>query len=192
MKLFRIVFLEDEEKIFSWNRMISKLEILSDELLLLIISYLSWDEVLSSFWLINTRINSLICEAFSSYKSRIIFDQFGLSHQTFSSSLLARICYSTALTSSIKSLYLDGSTSIFVFIDQYIFYHKNDFTFSLPNLKSLYINNCSPSPSIFQTLSRLIRYQLDHLTLIIHEDISEADNNEYRRRAGVSEKGNFI
>ena len=45
--------------------MINTLESLANEILLNILSYLTWFEMIESFWSINKRFNSLICSIFS-------------------------------------------------------------------------------------------------------------------------------
>ncbi|CAF3451912.1 unnamed protein product, partial [Rotaria socialis] len=47
------------------NKMISKFETLPNEILYDIFGYLSWDKILTLFWLLNKRINVLIYAIFS-------------------------------------------------------------------------------------------------------------------------------
>ena len=63
--------------------MINTLESLANEILLNILSYLTWFEMIESFWSINKRFNSLICSIFSincgENKSGIIISETDLS-----------------------------------------------------------------------------------------------------------------
>jgi hypothetical protein len=92
--------------------MISKLEILPNEILLSIFSYLSWDEILISLWPLNQRIRSLICSTLSMNKNGIIFNKPGLSYRKFSFDLLPLILKSLSLSSNIKYLHFDGHNAI--------------------------------------------------------------------------------
>ncbi|CAF4111169.1 unnamed protein product [Rotaria sp. Silwood2] len=155
--------------------MISKLEILPNEILLNIFCYLSWDEILISLWSLNERFNSLIYLIFSNNENGIIFNKSGLSYKIFSSILLPLIFNSSSsISSNIKYIHFDGNKSIpFDFIYQCIFSNNDQQKISFPNLKSLYITRCFLTQPIIQTLSVLIQYHLNQLTLTFHEDMFE-------------------
>ncbi|CAF1469427.1 unnamed protein product [Rotaria sp. Silwood1] len=169
----------------------NKLEILPNELFLNIFSYFSWDEVLISFWSLNKRINNLILSIFEINKNGIIFNKPGLSYKKFSKILLPLIFNSLSLSSSIKYIHFDGLNSIYLnLIYQDIFFHNDKSICCFPNLKSLYISRCLLSQSLIQTLSFLIQYQLNQLTLTFDEDIYETFG--YRRKffSILSNQGN--
>ncbi|CAF3384172.1 unnamed protein product, partial [Rotaria sp. Silwood2] len=152
-------------------KMISKLEKFPNEILLNIFSYLSWDDMLISLWSLNERINSLARSIFSMSKNGIIFNKPGLSYRTFSLILLPLICNSLSLSSSIKYIHFGGiNSSSCDLMNIFFFYNTNKQRISFPNLRSLYITECSLSQTLIQTLSMLIQHQLNHLTLILDRD----------------------
>ncbi|CAF3900169.1 unnamed protein product [Rotaria sp. Silwood1] len=171
--------------------MINKLEILPNKIILNIFLYFSWDEVLISFWSLNKRINNLICSIFEINKYGIIFNRPGLSYKKFSKLLLPLIFNSLSLSSSIKYIHFDGLNSIcFNLIYQDIFSYNDKSILRFPNLKSLYITRCLLSVSLIQTLSFLIQYQLNQLTLTFHQDIYETFSNERELSSNRSNHGN--
>ncbi|CAF1482062.1 unnamed protein product, partial [Rotaria sp. Silwood1] len=150
--------------------MVSKLEILPNEILLNIFGYLSWNKILISLWSLNTRINSLIYLIFSKDKNGIILNETDLSYKTFSEILLPLIYNSSLISSAIKHICFDGiNSNSYNLIDQSFFYNNNNIPY-FPNLKSIKINQCLLSQSLIKTLSLLIQYQLDQLTLSIDEN----------------------
>jgi hypothetical protein len=152
--------------------MISKFERLPNEIFLDIFSYLSWDKILISLWSINRRINSLICSIFSIEKNGIVFYQSDLSYKILSSILLPLISNSLYLSSLIKHIHFDGTYSnSYNIINQCVYYNNDKQILSFPNLKSLKITRCLLSQSLIQTLSLLIQYQLEQLTLTFDKDI---------------------
>jgi len=163
----------------------NKFEILPNEILLNIFVYFSWDELLISFWSLNKRINNLIHSIFEINQNGIIFNKPGLSYKKFSKILLPLIFNSLSLCSSIKYIHVDGINSIcFYLIYQDIFSYNDDkLILRFPNLKSLYISRCLLSESLIQTLSFLIQYQLNELTLTF-------DKNIYELSSSHSEYGN--
>ncbi|CAF1330690.1 unnamed protein product [Rotaria sp. Silwood1] len=161
--------------------MISKLEKFPNEILLNIFSYLSWDDMLISLWSLNERINSLVCSIFSMSKNGIIVNKPGLSYRIFSSILLPLICNSLSLSSSIKYIHFGGINSSSCDLINICFFYNTNKQRIFPNLRSLYITECSLSQTLIQTLSMLIQHQLNHLTLILDKDafnLSE-DSQEY-------------
>ncbi|CAM4767439.1 unnamed protein product [Rotaria magnacalcarata] len=150
--------------------MISKLETLPNEILLDIFCYLSWNKMLISLWSLNERINFLICLIFSKDKHGIIFNQTDLSYKIFSEILLPLICKSSLLSSVVKYIHFDGiNTNSYNLISQSFFSNNDNKTFYFPNLKSLKVTQCLLSQSLIKTLSLLIHYQLDQLTLSLDE-----------------------
>ncbi|CAF3271699.1 unnamed protein product [Rotaria sp. Silwood2] len=155
-------------------KIISKLEILPNEILHNIFFYLSWDKILISFWSLNRRINSVIYSAFSIDKFGIIFNQPDLSYRKFALILLPLVFNSSALSSSIKHIHFDGTNSnSYDVIDHFLFLNNNQQILCFPNLKSLKITRCLLSQSLIQTLFLLIQNQLNQLTLTFDEQMAE-------------------
>ncbi|CAF4602510.1 unnamed protein product [Rotaria socialis] len=154
--------------------MIRKLEIMPNEIFLNIFGYLSWDKLLISLWSLNKRINSLICLIFSKKNNGIIFNQTDLSYKTFSLIIFPLILNSSSLSSAIKYIYFDGiNSNSYKLISQSLFHNSINNILYFPNLKSLKITRCLLSESLIKTLSLLIQYQLDQLTLSLDEHILE-------------------
>ncbi|CAF4166068.1 unnamed protein product [Rotaria magnacalcarata] len=170
--------------------MISKLEIIPNEILLSIFCYLSWDKLLMSLWSLNKRFNSLIYSIFSNNKNGIIFNESNLSYETFSSILLSLTFNSSpSIASSIKYMHFDGRKSIpFDFVYQSLC--NNDQQMCFPNLKSLYITRCFLTKPLIRTSSVLIQYQLSHLTLTFHEDMFKGADYSRNHSLFILDKGN--
>lgn len=153
--------------------MISKLEILPNEIILNVFFYLSWNELLMSLWSLNQRFNSLIYSTLSNNKYGVIFHESNISYKTFSSILLPLVFNSSpSIASNIKYMHFDGRISIpFDFIHQCFFCNNHQQEMCFPNLKTLYITRCFLTQPLIQTLSVLIKCQLNHLTLTFHEDM---------------------
>ena len=115
--------------------MISRLEILPNEIFFHIFSHLLWDEILTSFWSLNERFKSLVCSTFSMNKTEIIIGQTSLSYKIFLSKLFPLISNCSSLISSIRHIHFDGSNSY-----SYDFVNKNGNIHNYPNLKSLVLN----------------------------------------------------
>ncbi|CAF4147980.1 unnamed protein product [Rotaria sordida] len=160
--------------------MINTLESLANEILLNILSNLTWFEMIESFWSINKRFNSLVCSIFSiNYgrnKSGIIISETDLSLNKYQSILFSIISNST-LSISIQRIYIDGAKSVFFDrISEWIF-QENLICFI--NLKSLILTRCYLSEILINNLSLLVQYQLDELILTIDEDSLEMFYYEY-------------
>ncbi|CAF4960928.1 unnamed protein product [Rotaria socialis] len=59
-------------KLFISDNMLSRLENLPDEILLMILSHIRWFELIESFWSLNQRFNALIHLKFSLNKNQIV------------------------------------------------------------------------------------------------------------------------
>ncbi|CAF2116520.1 unnamed protein product [Rotaria magnacalcarata] len=171
--------------------MICKFEILLNEVLLSIFSYLSWLELLNSVWSLNNRINYLICFLVSinnrKKNSGISIKQLGLSYNECYLKLLPLLNHSSLLSfcSSIRRLSFDGTNSIACDINyEWIFYQNNtERILRFPNLKTLILTKCWLSESLITNLSLLIQYQLNELTLIFDEETF----NSFKYETGVME-----
>ncbi|CAF3363564.1 unnamed protein product [Rotaria sp. Silwood2] len=155
--------------------MINKFENLSNEILLLILSNLTWFEMIESFWLLNQRFNSLICSTFSmnydGNKNGIRINETGLSLNKLQL-ILSSIISNSSLSASIQQIHIDGSKSSLFFniISQWIFQEK---LIHFVNLKSIILIRCYLSNILINNLSLLVQYQLDHLTLTLNECTKE-------------------
>ncbi len=177
---------------FFLDKMISKLEIIPNEIFLNIFSYLSWDEILISLWPLNNRINSLICSIFSINK--FIFNKSTLSYEKFSTIILPLILNCSDLLSSIKSIHFDEINSLFFDLFYENIYNDNNIKpiVYFPNLKSVSINQCLLSQSLVQTIYLFIQLKLDQLTLSFHEDIYQTFINKQESPSIPSDKGNKL
>ncbi|CAF3299899.1 unnamed protein product [Rotaria socialis] len=146
--------------------MISRLEILPNEIFFNIFSHLSWNEILTSFWSLNERFNSLVCSTFSMNQTGIIIGQTNLSYKIFLTKLFPLISNCSSLINSIRHIHFDGSNS-----NSYDFFNQNENIHNYPNLESFVLNQIYLSELLIENLSLLIQYRLKELTLILDEDI---------------------
>ncbi|CAF3128705.1 unnamed protein product [Rotaria sp. Silwood2] len=153
--------------------MISIFETLPNEILLAIFSLLSWSEMLTSFWSLNHRINSLVCSIVSLNDGRqntgLVITEPGFYHEK---------CYLTSLRlfnqssfssfcSSIRRIHIDGTSSLVCDISyEWLFYQNVRKKISIyPNLKSFILTQCWVTEPLIEILSFLIKHQLEELTL---------------------------
>ena len=152
--------------------MASALESLSNEILMGILSYFSWNELLTSWWCLNAHLNSLLCTMFWSGEARIIFNRPGLSYKECSSTFIPMITQSSDLSSSVRYMHLDGSNSLVHGIFEQWLYCTDNRTSKLRflNLKSLVLTRFLLSEPSINCLSRLVRDQLTHLRIEVDKD----------------------
>lgn len=168
----------------------TKFEILPNEILFNIFSYLSWDKILLSFWSLNQRINSLIFSIFSNDQYEIDFKQSDLSYKIVSSILLPLLCKPSSLSSLIKFIHFDGTSSnSYKIIDEFL-YSKQKLHF--PNIKSLKVTQCLLSQSFIQILSSLIQNQLNELTLTFDEEFIEIIRNPDQPSEIISHESKYL
>ncbi|CAM4944871.1 unnamed protein product [Rotaria socialis] len=168
------------------------METLPNEILLHIFSYLELFDLLTSFWSLNIRFNSLVCLALSigdnSLNTGLIIKQ-GLSYNKFSSLFFPLILNSSSLSSSIRRIHFDETNSIICdLIYELLFKGRNILRF--PNLKSLILTRCISIEPIIQNISYLIEYQLDELTLTFDHQVFIRDFyvDEHSSMASDTEK----
>lgn len=153
--------------------MVTTMEFLPNECFLHIFSYLSWFDMLISFWSLNTRFNSLIYSILSINDNRLnsgLVFTCGLSYNKYSTILFPLITNSSFLCSSIRRIHFDGrNSSAYDLCYEWLFIDENILRF--PNLKSLILTRCGSMKSIFQSLPYLIEHQLDELTLTFDEQL---------------------
>ena len=150
------------------SRMICGLESLPTEIILIIFSHSSWDELLTSWWSVNKHLDAVICSMFFKDQIAITLHKRGLSFRQCSTRLLPTIHQSTALTDSIRRIHLDGRTSIAEEVLDQWFLHEQRVRF--PHLTSLSLTRCWLSESVWNALSILVRDQLTSLRLGMDDD----------------------
>ncbi|CAF4013368.1 unnamed protein product, partial [Rotaria sp. Silwood2] len=171
-------------------KMVDKLEILPNEILISILSYFSWDELLTYFWSLNKRFNFLICSIISLNENGIIISKPGLSYRKVLSKLFPLIYKSSSLRSSVRHIHLDGTNSnCYSLIYQCSYKNRNIIHY--PNLKSLILNRFCLSKLLIEYLSLLIQYQLEKLVLTVDEDALQSLRYEPMPFNAPS-KGNFL
>ncbi|CAF1333455.1 unnamed protein product [Rotaria sordida] len=153
--------------------MISKLEILPNEIFFNIFSHLLWNDILTSFWSLNKRFNSLICLNFSINNCGIIINKTSLSYKIFLSKLFPLISNCSSLINSIRHIHLDGRCP-----NSYEFINKNRCIYNYPNLKSLVLDRFYLSELLINNLCFLIQGQLNKLTMILDEDVCTVFESE--------------
>ncbi|CAF3869148.1 unnamed protein product [Rotaria sp. Silwood1] len=168
------------------------MEILPNEILLHIFSYLEWFDMLTSFWSLNIRFNSLVCSALSIndnlLKTGLLIKQ-GLPYNKFSSILFPLILNSSFLSSSIQRIHFDGTNSISCDISyELLFNDKKILRF--PNLKSLILTRCISIESVVQSLSYLIEHQVDELTLTFDQQVFKRSFYINKHSSMASDMGN--
>ena len=140
------------------DNMANSFETLPNEILLQIISNLSWSEILTLF-----------CALLSMNNTRgnvgIVFNRPGLSYEKCSSLLLPIITNSLSLSSAIRCIHInEANSNSSELLHQWFFSDvKQIFLFS--NLRSLTLTRCLLSEPLIKTLSMLIELQLDELRL---------------------------
>jgi hypothetical protein len=169
--------------------MITKLEILPNEILSIIFSNLSSIELLTCLWPLNKRFEVLICSFLSrsdnQLNSGLVIVEPGLSFEKFHSIFSSLISNSLSLvTSCIRRIHLDGTNSNVCDLIYEWFYDNKKNASPFPSLKSFILTRCLLTESLIKTLSKLIKYQLDELTLTFDQDENELLNNlnEFRRK----------
>ncbi|CAF3698203.1 unnamed protein product [Rotaria sp. Silwood1] len=145
-------------------KMISKLEILPNEIFFNIFSHLLWNDILTSFWLLNKRFNSLIYLNFSINNCGIIINKTSLSYKIFLSKLFPLISNCSSLINSIRHIHLDGTCP-----HSYDFFNKNHCIQNYPNLKSLILDQFYLSKVLINNLCFLITGRLNELTMILDD-----------------------
>ncbi|CAF3874562.1 unnamed protein product, partial [Rotaria sordida] len=149
--------------------MINKLENLANEILLIILSYIPWFQIIESFWSLNKRLNSLIYLKTLMNNNGIIIHKRFLSFNRYHSIMTSKICDLLSFFSCIEWMDIDGNHSNYDdIICQWIF-HREILYFV--NLKKLILRECYLTEKSLKNLSLLIQYQLDELILIFDKNI---------------------
>lgn len=155
--------------------MITVFENLPNEICLEIFSNFSWIELLTCFWSLNKRFNSLIHSILSiknnKLNSGLTIINSGFSFNECNSILFPLESYPLSLiTSSIRRIHFDETNSnICSLINQWN-YDIRKKRFCFPNLKSLILTRCLLIEPLVKILPLLIKYQLDDLKLTFDDD----------------------
>ena len=152
--------------------MITTLERLPDEVLLIIFSNVSWSELLTSLWSLNTRFDILICSTLSKSNSGLIIEP-GLSFTRCHSILFPLISRSSSLLTCIERIDIDGTNSNACNLIYEWLFDDDKHIFRFPNLKSLILTQCLLIKPLLKVLPPLIKHQLDELTLTFDREIIE-------------------
>ncbi|CAF2052473.1 unnamed protein product [Rotaria magnacalcarata] len=167
----------------------TSIEALPNEILLKILSYLSWYDMLTSLWSLNIRFDYLACSSFSIDRklsnTGLVF-ALGLSYNKFAR-LFPLILECPSLCSSIQRIHFNETNSIACdLMYELLFNDKKILHF--PNLKSLIVTKCQPMEPIIQCFSYLIEHQLDELTLTFDERMIKYYINIRRNLSKISNK----
>ena len=153
--------------------MLTRIEALPNEILLHLLSYLSWFDMLTSFWSLNIRLNSLLCSILSINNNQLnsgLVLTCGLSYHKYSTTLLPMITNSSSLSSAIRRIHFDGgNSSAYDLCYEWLFNDEKVLRF--PNLQSLILTRCQSMKLIFQSLPYLIQHQLDEFTLTFDDEM---------------------
>lgn len=171
------------------------LENLPNEILLLVLSYFSWDELLASWWRLNRRLESLVCLMFFNGATWLMFNRPGLSYRQLTEVFLPATPRSTsALCSSIRCVHLDESNSLSVHLLHLWLCPADNSTSELrfSSLTSIHLTRFTFSEASINSLSRLVRDQLTDLRIdvdgdqfassgtLYSSDVCAARHREYR------------
>ena len=169
------------------------METLPNEILLHVFSCLSWFDMLTSLWSLNTRFDCLVCSTLSRSNNisntGILIIQ-SLSYNRFCSILFPLIINSPSLRTSIQRIHFDETNSSACnLIYEWLLNEKQVPRF--PNLKSLILTRCGSIEPIVQCLSYLIEYQLDELTLTFDPHVFQRFFYVKKHLSMVSDEGNL-
>jgi len=151
--------------------MITTFEKLPNEILLTVLSYFSWSELLTSLWSLDTRFDALICSILSRFNNGLIIIEPGLSFTKCHSILFPLISRSSSLLTCIQRIHIDGANSnVYDLIYEWLFDDEKHM-FRFPNLKSLILTQCLLIKPLLKALPSLIKHQLDELALTFDRDM---------------------
>ncbi|CAM4989521.1 unnamed protein product, partial [Rotaria socialis] len=120
--------------------MLSRLENLPDEILLMILSHIRWFELIESFWSLNQRFNALIHLKFSLNKNQIVISHRDVSFNRCHMIITSSMYNLSSLFARIESIDIDGHYSNCCnIISEWIFHEKN---IRFINLKRLILTQC--------------------------------------------------
>ncbi|CAF3564796.1 unnamed protein product [Rotaria sp. Silwood1] len=156
--------------------MITTLETIPNEILLMIFSHLSWFELLMSLSSLNKRFDRLICSILSKIDNKsnngLVIINPGLSYNKCNSILLPLISNPLLpFASCIQRLHFDGTICNDSDLSYKWLFDNDKKILHFPNLKSLILTRCLLVQPLIKSLPILIKYQLDELILTFDKDI---------------------
>ena len=182
------------------DKMFSRLETLPNEVLLLILCYLPYLEMMTSIWPLNKRFKSLIYLTLSTnenqYNSGLILAQPGLSFSKWYSILFPLICHlsSPRFGAYIKCIHFDGTNSSVCDLSYEWLFQDNinndEKVLRYPNLKSLALTRCLLIEPLLKTLPLLINNQLDVLTLSFDKELLDIAREKQELDGSIFSEGN--
>ncbi|CAF3572884.1 unnamed protein product [Rotaria sp. Silwood1] len=161
---------------FYINKMITTLETIPNEILLMIFSHLSWFELLMSLSSLNKRFDRLICSILSKIDNKsnngLVIINPGLSYNKCNSILLPLISNPLLpFASCIRRIHFDGTICNDSDLSYKWLFDNDKKILHFPNLKSLILTRCLLVQPLIKSLPILIKYQLDELILTFDKDI---------------------
>ncbi|CAF3284294.1 unnamed protein product [Rotaria sp. Silwood2] len=160
--------------------MIHRLEILPNEIFVIILSYITWFEMIESFGSLNKRFNNLIYLKFSMNKNGIVISKRCLSFNRCHSIITSKINNISSVFDCIKWIHIDGTNSNCCDIISHWIFHSKIVRFI--NLKKLILTKCYLTEKLIENLSLLIQYQLNALVLSFDQDMFESNNSQRMSR----------
>ncbi|CAF0860823.1 unnamed protein product [Rotaria sp. Silwood1] len=156
--------------------MITTLETIPNEILLMIFSHLSWFELLMSLSSLNKRFDRLICSILSKIDNKsnngLVIINPGLSYNKYNSILLPLISNPLLpFASCIQRLHFDGTICNDSDLSYKWLFDNDKKILHFPNLKSLILTRCLLVEPLIKSLPIFIKYQLDELRLTFDRDI---------------------
>lgn len=155
--------------------MITTLETIPNEILLMIFSHLSSFELLMSLSSLNKRFDRLICSILSKIDNKsnngLVIINPGLSYKKLNSILLPLISNPLLpFASCIRRIHFDGTISNASDLSYKWLFDNDKKILHFPNLKSLILTGCLLVEPLIKSLPILIKYQLDELRLTFDKD----------------------
>ncbi|CAF4408349.1 unnamed protein product, partial [Rotaria sp. Silwood2] len=156
--------------------MITTLETIPNEILLMIFSHLSWFELVMSLSSLNKRFDRLICSILSKIDNKsnngLVIINPGLSYNKCNSILLPLISNPLLpFASCIRRIHFDGTICNAADLSYKWLFDNDKKILHFPNLKSLILTRCLLVEPLIKSLPILIKYQLDELKLTFDKDI---------------------
>jgi hypothetical protein len=129
--------------------------------------------MLTTFWPLKIRFNSLVCSAYSISEHLLNTDLLikqSLSYNRFSSVLFPLILNSSSLSFSIQHIHFDETYSIACGLSYELLFNDKKILY-FPNLKSLILTRFISIEPVVQSLCYFSEHQLDEHALTFHHQV---------------------
>lgn len=170
----------------------TSLESLSDELFVHIFARLPWAQLITSFWSLNKRFNTLIRSTLSNTDNplhrELSFTEPGISLVQCRALFSATVLRSPVLLASIRRIHFDGLNSTISDSFAKWLYDTHTGELLFPNLRSLALTHCLLLEHLGQNLPRIIRSQVKDLTLTFDDDVEKME----RATGSTSDEGKAL